>query len=73
MHFAIENCNEIHKQAQPLAAAKILQAIVTKEQPSLILLGKQAIDDDSNATGQMLAGLLNISQVLDISMRICMF
>lgn len=47
---------------QPLAAAKIFQAIAIKEKPTLILLGKQAIDDDSNQTGQMLAGLLNWAQ-----------
>jgi electron transfer flavoprotein beta subunit len=49
-------------EAQPLAVAKILKAIVAKEQPSLVIMGKQAIDDDSNQTGQMLAALLNWSQ-----------
>ena len=43
---------------QPLAVAKLLNAIVAKEQPGLVILGKQAIDDDMNATGQMLAALL---------------
>ncbi len=43
---------------QPLAVAKLLKAIVDKEQPQLVILGKQAIDDDSNQTGQMLAALL---------------
>jgi electron transfer flavoprotein beta subunit len=47
---------------QPLAVAKLLQAVCTKEQPQLIILGKQAIDDDSNQTGQMLAALLDIPQ-----------
>lgn len=47
---------------QPLAAAKILQAVVKREMPQLVILGKQAIDDDSNQTGQMLAGLLQWSQ-----------
>jgi electron transfer flavoprotein beta subunit len=47
---------------QPLAAAKILHAIVKRETPELVILGKQAIDDDSNQTGQMLAALLNWPQ-----------
>ncbi|PRD96758.1 electron transporter RnfB, partial [Burkholderia ambifaria] len=42
---------------EPLAVAKILKALVDKEQPQLVILGKQAIDDDSNQTGQMLAAL----------------
>jgi electron transfer flavoprotein beta subunit len=49
-------------ELQPLAVAKLLKAIVDKERPDLIIMGKQAIDDDSNQTGQMLAALLNISQ-----------
>ncbi len=49
-------------ETQPLAVAKILKAIVDKEQPGLVIMGKQAIDDDSNQTGQMLAALLNWSQ-----------
>ncbi len=49
-------------EMQPLAVAKILKAIVAKEQPGLVIMGKQAIDDDSNQTGQMLAALLNWSQ-----------
>ncbi len=49
-------------EVQPLAVAKLLKAIAEKEQPSLVIMGKQAIDDDSNQTGQMLAGLLNWSQ-----------
>jgi electron transfer flavoprotein beta subunit len=47
---------------QPLAVAKLLKAVVDKEHPRLIILGKQAIDDDANQTGQMLAGLLGWSQ-----------
>ncbi len=47
---------------EPLAVAKVLKAIAAKEEPGLIILGKQAIDDDMNATGQMLAALLNWPQ-----------
>jgi electron transfer flavoprotein beta subunit len=47
---------------EPLAVAKILKSIVEAEKPGLVILGKQAIDDDSNQTGQMLAALLNWSQ-----------
>jgi electron transfer flavoprotein beta subunit len=47
---------------EPLAVAKILKAVVEAEQPGLVILGKQAIDDDSNQTGQMLAALLNWPQ-----------
>jgi len=47
---------------EPLAVAKILKGIVDAEQPGLVILGKQAIDDDSNQTGQMLAALLNWPQ-----------
>ena len=49
-------------ELQPLAVAKLMKAIAEKEQPQLIVLGKQAIDDDSNQTGQMLAALLGWSQ-----------
>jgi len=48
--------------AEPLAVAKILAKIVAEEQPGLVILGKQAIDDDSNQTGQMLAALLGWGQ-----------
>jgi len=48
--------------AEPLAVAKLLKAIADEEQPGLIVLGKQAIDDDSNQTGQMLAALLGWAQ-----------
>jgi len=53
---------ESGEELQPLAVAKILQAIVAKETPQLVILGKQAIDDDSNQTGQMLAALLDWPQ-----------
>lgn len=49
-------------ELQPLAAAKLLQAVVASEKPRLVMLGKQAIDDDSNQTGQMLAALLRWPQ-----------
>jgi electron transfer flavoprotein beta subunit len=53
---------ESSEELQPLAVAKLLKALVDKEQPSLIILGKQAIDDDSNQTGQMLAALAGLPQ-----------
>lgn len=53
---------ESQDKIQSLAAAKILQALALKEKPNLIILGKQAIDNDNNQTGQMLAGLLNWPQ-----------
>ena len=53
---------ETDAELQPLAVAKLLKAIVDKEQPQLVILGKQAIDDDSNQTGQMLAALCNMPQ-----------
>jgi len=49
-------------ELQPLAVAKLLRAIVDRESPQLVILGKQAIDDDSNQTGQMLAALLDWPQ-----------
>ena len=49
-------------ETEPLAVAKIMKALADKEQPQLIILGKQAIDDDSNQTGQMLASLLGWPQ-----------
>ena len=52
---------------EPLAVAKILKKIVEKEQPQLVFMGKQAIDDDCNQTGQMLAALLNWSQATFVS------
>jgi electron transfer flavoprotein beta subunit len=53
---------ESSAELQPLAVAKLLKKVVEKEQPKLVILGKQAIDDDSNQTGQMLAALLNWPQ-----------
>ena len=53
---------ECSDELQPLAVAKLLAALVKKEQPGLIILGKQAIDDDCNQTGQMLAALLERPQ-----------
>src|SRR4029079_11201689 len=53
---------ETQAELQPLAVAKLLQAVVQKESPRLLILGKQAIDDDSNQTGQMLAALLGWPQ-----------
>jgi electron transfer flavoprotein beta subunit len=53
---------ETDVELQPLAVAKILKAIAAKEQPQLAILGKQAIDDDANQTGQMLAALLGWPQ-----------
>jgi electron transfer flavoprotein beta subunit len=53
---------ETSEELQPLAVAKLLKALVDKEQPGLIILGKQAIDDDCNQTGQMLAALANLPQ-----------
>jgi electron transfer flavoprotein beta subunit len=53
---------ETDAELQPLAVAKLLRAIVEREQPQLVIMGKQAIDDDMNATGQMLAALLGWPQ-----------
>ena len=53
---------ESNEELQPLAVAKLLKALVDKEQPQLVILGKQAVDDDSNQTGQMLAALANLPQ-----------
>jgi len=53
---------ETNEELQPLAVAKVLRALIAKEQPQLVLLGKQAIDDDNNQTGQMLAALLDWGQ-----------
>src|SRR6202790_1332760 len=53
---------ESSEELQPLAVAKLLKALVDREQPQLIILGKQAIDDDANQTGQMLASLANLPQ-----------
>jgi electron transfer flavoprotein beta subunit len=53
---------ETAEELQPLAVAKLLKSIVDEEQPQLIILGKQAIDDDANQTGQMLAALADLPQ-----------
>ena len=53
---------ETSEELQPLAVAKLLKALVDKEQPQLVILGKQAIDDDCNQTGQMLAALTGMPQ-----------
>ena len=53
---------ETDAEVQPLAVAKVLKALIDKEKPDLIILGKQAIDDDSNQTGQMLAALADLPQ-----------
>ena len=53
---------ETDAELQPLAVAKLLKAVVDKEQPQLVILGKQAIDDDANQTGQMLAALADLPQ-----------
>lgn len=53
---------ETDEEVQPLAVAKILKAIALKESPDIVIVGKQAIDDDSNQTGQMLAALMDWPQ-----------
>jgi electron transfer flavoprotein beta subunit len=58
---------ETAEEVQPLAVAKVMKAIVEKEQPRLVIMGKQAIDDDSNQSGQMLAALLGWPQATFIS------
>jgi len=54
--------DDVHTDIEPLAVAKILKAVVDEEQPQIVLAGKQAIDNDMNATGQMLAALTGWSQ-----------
>ena len=54
---------ETDVELQPLAVAKLLKAVCDKEQPNLVICGKQAIDDDANQTGQMLAALADLPQV----------
>ena len=58
----IEAAEDVTTDIEPLAVAKLLKAVVDAEQPQLVLAGKQAIDNDMNATGQMLAALLGWSQ-----------
>ena len=55
---------ETADELQPLAVAKLLKALLDKEQPGLVILGKQAIDDDCNQTGQMLAALADLPQAI---------
>jgi electron transfer flavoprotein beta subunit len=54
--------DDVHRDIEPLAVAKLLKAVVDEEKPGLVLCGKQAIDNDMNATGQMLAALLGWAQ-----------
>jgi len=58
----VEAADDVHQDIEPLAVAKILKAVIADEGPSLVIAGKQAIDNDMNATGQMLAALLGWSQ-----------
>jgi len=58
----IEAASDVHQDIEPLAVAKLLAAVAREEDPGLILTGKQAIDNDMNATGQMLAALLGWAQ-----------
>jgi len=58
----IEAADDVHTDIEPLAVAKLLKAVVDEEKPGLVLCGKQAIDNDMNATGQMLSALLGWSQ-----------
>lgn len=58
----IKAADDPHVDVEPLAVAKLLNAVVEQEQPGLVLMGKQAIDNDMNATGQMLAALMGAPQ-----------
>jgi electron transfer flavoprotein beta subunit len=58
----IEAADDVHTDIEPLTVAKLLKAVIDEEQPGLVLCGKQAIDNDMNATGQMLSALLGWSQ-----------
>ncbi|SLN22219.1 Electron transfer flavoprotein subunit beta [Falsiruegeria litorea R37] len=58
----VEAADDVHTDIEPLAVAKILAKVVEEEQPGVVLAGKQAIDNDMNATGQMLSALLGWSQ-----------
>ncbi|PTE22177.1 electron transfer flavoprotein subunit beta [Cereibacter changlensis JA139] len=58
----IQAADDVHQDIEPLAVAKLLKAVVEAEAPGLVICGKQAIDNDMNATGQMLAALLGWSQ-----------
>ena len=61
--YFLEDSYDIQNQLTPQAIAKVFEKLFEKEQPQLMLMGKQAIDDDSNGTGQILAGILDIPQV----------
>lgn len=63
----IEAATDVNTDIEPLAVAKLLAAVVAEEAPGLVLAGKQAIDNDMNATGQMLAALLGWSQATFVS------
>ena len=63
----IEAAADVHTDIEPLAVAKLLAAVVREEDPGLVLCGKQAIDNDMNATGQMLSALLGWSQATFVS------
>jgi len=63
----IEAASDVHTDIEPLAVAKLLKAVVDEEKPGLVICGKQAIDNDMNATGQMLSALLGWSQATFIS------
>ena len=58
----VKATEDVHTDIEPLAVAKILKGVIDEEQPGLVICGKQAIDNDLNATGQMLAALLGWSQ-----------
>ena len=58
----IEAASDVHQDIEPLAVAKLLKAVIDEEKPGLVLCGKQAIDNDMNATGQMLAALTGWAQ-----------
>jgi len=58
----VEAATDVHQDIEPLAVAKLLAGVVKEEQPGLVFTGKQAIDNDMNATGQMLAALLGWAQ-----------
>ncbi|SES03974.1 electron transfer flavoprotein beta subunit [Tranquillimonas rosea] len=60
----ITAADDVHQDIEPLAVAKLLKAVIDDEQPGLVLCGKQAIDNDMNATGQMLSALLGWSQAM---------
>lgn len=58
----VQAADDVHQDIEPLAVAKLLKAVIDEEQPQLVIAGKQAIDNDMNATGQMLAALLGWGQ-----------